>query len=189
MKNSILLTVIAFLLIVPAAFAVTTVTFDTVMQSTLVTQGYQFARIQGVNTGNQPIGIISWSMFANLGLSQVNCQFQPTFLVPNGPYEVVVPIQCQTRSGMTTLFPTGTSVKVETHVPDNVQAGTFTVDKVWIETRPQVRTPFPIAPLAGQAVSAQDASSLGSTMLFVGMGAIVVLTLAVLFFSLKRDDA
>ena len=67
MKKGILLTVIAFLLCIPAAFAVTTYTFNTEMQSTLVTQGYQFARIQGVNTANEPIGIISWSMAVNLG--------------------------------------------------------------------------------------------------------------------------
>jgi len=196
MKKGILLTVIAFLLMVPAAFAVTTYTFNTVMQSTLVTQGYQFARVQGVNNNNDPIGIVSWRMFANLGLSQATCQLQPTFLVPNGPYEVVVPIQCQTRSGMTSLFPTGTQVQMEVHVPDTVNAGTFTVDKVWIETQPMVRAPFPVAPLlqqplssAGFAVNDQSASSLGSSMLFAGMGAIVVLTIAVLFFSLRRDDA
>ena len=199
MKKSILLSVIALVLLVPAVFAVTTYTFNTVMQSTLITQGYQFARIQGVNTASQPIGIISWSMSVDLGLSMATCQFQPTFLVPNGPYEVIVPIQCQTRSGMTSLFPTGTTVKTEVHVPDNVNPGSFTVDKVWIETRPQVRSPFPVAPFVQQPLSAGFAvrdpiipgrsyRSLSSTLLFAGMGAIVVLTIAVIFFALKRDE-
>jgi hypothetical protein len=181
MKNILLLVMLFLMLPLVAA---TSYTVDTTLQSNLVTQGYAFARVQGANLNNQPVGIVSWTMNADLGLNHAVCTLQPAFISPNGPYELVIPVQCQTGTGMTTVFPTGTKVKVTVAVPDNVEANSVSVDNIWLQNQPQVPTPFPV--VLGRVVD--DEAAAGSPLIFFGgIGAIVLLTLVIFLASRKEE--
>lgn len=175
------------LLLVPSAFAVVAQTFQVPMQTSLVTQGYAFARVQGFNHNDVPVNVMHWHLTALLGLSHAFCELQPVPLPP-GSFTVDIAVQCQTRSSFTTLFPTGTKVAIEVFSPDGTKPASFVLDKLWVETRAKVPTPFPITPIAGEAVLEEQSSTAGTFLFVAGMAAIVVLTLVVLLFSLRRDE-
>ncbi len=168
------------LLLIPSVFAVIGPSFKASMQTNLITQGNEFARIQGMNHNSVPVEMLKWSINAELGRLYSFCEMQPTILPP-GPFEVEVSIQCQTRSQFTTLYPTGTLIDVRTIVPAEYDSP-FTVERVWITTTPQVPTAFP----TGQAVLVQQASSTGTVLFVAGMAGIIILTLAVVILSLRR---
>jgi len=174
------------LLLIPSAFAIVSQTHEALLQTTFITQGYEFARIQGFNQNDMPVSVLRWHMYAELGASHAFCELQPAAL-PAGPFDVDIVVHCQTRSGFTTLFPTGTRVNIETFAPDGTPENSFKIEKAWIETRPQVPTPFPITPV-GQAIMDEQASSAGTFMFFAGIGAIVILTAAVILLSRQQQE-
>lgn len=181
MRTLAVLALAIFLL--PAVIAVSETTHDVTMQSTLVTQGYSFARVQGFNEEAVSVNMLHWHTTAELGLSHAFCEMQPVTL-PSGPFDVEIALQCQTRSGFTTLFPKGTKVKTGTFVEGTPR---FRVEYLTIETGPRVPTPFPIAPL-GHVIRQEQASTSGTLLFLAGMGAIVILTAAIILFSLKHQD-
>jgi hypothetical protein len=107
--------------------------------------------------------------------------------LPPGPFDIELVVQCQTRSGFTTLFPTGTQVKIETFTPDGTPQDSFSIEKAWIETKPQVPTPFQITPV-GHAIIDESASKAGTFIFFAGMGAIVVLAAVVILASRRQEQ-
>ena len=174
-----------FLLLIPSAFAVVANTFQVPMQSNLITQGYEFARVQGFNHNDVPMNILHWHLRAELGPSYAICEMQPAPLLP-GPFDVDITVQCQTRSQFTTLFPTGSNAVIEAFTPDGVPVN-FNIAKIWIETRPQVPTAIPISTI-GHAVLDEQATKAGSFMFFAGMGAIVLVAIAVILFSRREEE-
>jgi hypothetical protein len=179
-----------FILLVPAAFAIVAQTHDVVMQSNLITQGYSFARVQGFNQNNAAVSIDHWHARIELAQSFAFCELQPAVLPP-GPFDVEIALQCQTRSGFTTLFPSGTRIKIETFVPEGLTQP-FRVEKLTIITGPRLPTPFPVTPEPGRLVPyvilEEQAGSAGTFMFFAGMGAIVILTLAIMLASRRQED-
>src|SRR5574341_1917431 len=116
------------IILLPTAIALSEQTHDVTMQSTLVAQGYSFARVQGFNSEPTSVNILHWHTDAELGLSHAFCEMQPVTLPP-GPFDVEIAVQCQTRSGFTTLFPKGTKVKAGTFVEGtpNFRVETLTI--------------------------------------------------------------
>ncbi len=158
------------------------------MQSTFITQGYEYALIRGVNSLGKPISVQQWNMKAILGPSYAFCEFQPTILQP-GAFAVDVATQCQTRSGFTTMYTKGTIVTIETYVPDDVPANSFSIDTVTIETKPTLlTTPFPMTAVTGTYVLEAQPSSTGSFMFFAGIGAIITLAITVILVSLLQRE-
>ena len=174
-----------FVLLIPSVLAIIAQTHKVTMQTTFITQGYEFARLQGFNRNDIPVNVPHWHMTAELGALHAFCEFQPAILPP-GPYDVELTVQCQTLSGFTTMFPNGNLVDIETFVADNIPENSFTVEKVWIETRPQLPTAFPISPI-GHAVIEQETSKAGTFMFIAGMAAIAVVALAVVLFSRRKE--
>ncbi|MEM2916007.1 MAG: hypothetical protein QXT19_01455 [Candidatus Woesearchaeota archaeon] len=158
------------------------------MQSTLITPGYEYAVVTGVNSLDRPISIQQWNMKAILGPSYAFCEFQPTILPP-GAFAVNVAIQCQTRSGFTTMFTKGTMVAIETYVPEDVPAGSFSIDTITVETKPRLlTTAFPIVAVSGTYVLQAQPSNAGSFIFLAGIGAIITLAITVILFSLLRRE-
>ncbi len=170
-------------ILLPAVIAVAEKTHDVTMQSTLVAQGYSFARVQGFNSEPTSVNILHWHTDAELGLSHAFCEMQPATLPP-GLFDVEIAVQCQTRSGFTTLFPKGTKVKTGTFVEGTPN---FRVETLTIETGARVPTPFPIATV-GHAIREEASSGSGSLLFIAGMGAIAILAAAVILFSLKHNE-
>jgi hypothetical protein len=181
--------IIAFLLalaIIPSVLAVQPQTHNTAMQTTFITQGYSFARVQGINYNDAPVNVLNWRMTAELGALYASCEFQPVPLPP-GPFDVRLTINCQTRSGFTTMYTPGTQVKIDTVVPDNTPGAGFQIEKVWVEAGPKLPTAFP---LTGQAVrnAGNETNSTASWMFFAGMGAITAMTILVLLLSRRKEE-
>jgi hypothetical protein len=177
------------LLIVPCALAEVVKESRTVaMQSTLITQGYQYAIIIGMNRLDRPISVQQWNMKAILGPSYAFCELQPTILPP-GAFAIDVATQCQTRSGFTTMYTKGTMVSIETYVPQDVPANSFSIDTIAIETKPTLMTtPFPLTAVTGTYVMEAQPSGAGSFMFFAGIGAIIILAITVILVSMLHEE-
>ncbi len=174
------------ILLVPTVSAIITHSHTALMQTNIVKQGYEFARVQGVNYRDTPVNIMHWHLSGETALVRALCELQPT-IVPPGPFTTDITVQCQTKSGMTTFFPIGTKVKIDSYTPDDTPAGAFTLEKIWIEARVETATPFPISTI-GHAISAEEATAAGSLLFFAGIGAIAVLTFLIIFFCLKHGE-
>ncbi len=158
------------------------------MQSTFITQGYEYALIRGVNSLDRPISVQQWNMKAILGPSYAFCELQPAILQP-GAFAVDVATQCQTRSGFTTMYTKGTIVTIETYVPEDVPANSFSIDTITIETKPTLlTTPFPMTAISGTYVLEAQPTSTGSFMFFAGIGAIIVLAITVILVSFLQRE-
>ncbi len=177
------------LFVVPCALAEVVKESRTVaMQSTLITQGYQYAVITGVNRIDRPITVQQWNMKAILGPSYAFCELQPTILPP-GAFALNVATQCQTRSGFTTMYTKGTMVNIETYVPQEVPADSFSIDTITIETKPRLLSvAFPMAAVTGTYASEAQPSSAGSFMFLAGIGAIIILAITVILISLLQRE-
>lgn len=177
------------LFVVPCALAEVVKESRTVaMQSTLITQGYQYSVIIGVNRLDRPITVQQWNMKAILGPSYAFCELQPTILPP-GAFAVDVATQCQTRSGFTTMYTKGTMVTIETYVPEDVPADSFSIDTITVETKPRLLTAaFPMAAVSGTYVLEAQPSNAGSFMFFAGIGAIIILAITVILASLLKRE-
>jgi hypothetical protein len=174
------------LLLIPSAFAVIAQTHDVQFTSSLIGQGYFYAHVQGVNYNSEPVQVVHWHLDAELGLSHAFCELQPV-TIPPGPFDVEIAVSCQTRSQFTTLFPKGTRMKIDSFVPDDTGTAGWRAERFSIDAGARVPTPFPITPV-GHVILEEQASTAGTFMFFAGMGAIVVLTIAVILFSFKREE-
>ncbi len=177
------------LFVVPCALADVVKESHTVaMQSTLITQGYQYAVVTGVNRLDRQIEVNQWNMKAVLGPSYAFCELQPIILPP-GAFALDVAAQCQTRSGFTTMYTKGTMVAIETYVPDNVPANSFSIDSITIVTKPRLLTvAFPMTAVTGTYVSEAQAGNAGSFMFFAGIGAIIVLAITIILAALRQRE-
>jgi hypothetical protein len=175
------------LLLIPSAFAIIAQTHYVQFTSSLIGQGYFYAHVQGVNLNSEPVQVVHWHLSADLGLSHAFCELQPA-TIPPGPFDVEIAASCQTRSQFTTLFPKGTKMKIDSFVPDDTpQQPGWRAERFSIDMGARVPTPFPIAPI-GHVIIEEQANPTGTFMFFAGMGAIVVLTIAVILFSLRREE-
>lgn len=174
------------LLLVPSAFAIVSQRHEASLLSNFITQGYSFARVQGFNNNNAPVNIVHWHTDIQLGLNRAFCELQPAVLPP-GPYDIEIALQCQTGSGFTVLFPSGTKVEIDSFIPDDSPSAAFTVEKLQVITGPRLPTPFPVTAV-GHVVLDESASAAGTFMFFAGVAAIVILAVTVILFSLRRDE-
>jgi hypothetical protein len=173
------------LMIVPSVLAVVAQTHEVTMQTNFVTQGYEYARVQGMNYNNEELPVLHWHAPVQIGGVFSFCEIQPVNLPP-GAFDIELTAYCNTHSGFTVMFPTGTKVKVETFVPDGLNAN-FKVEKLWLESRPKLPTPFPLSTV-GHAVIEERAGTGGSLLFIAGIGAIVVLAAGILLASLRREE-
>lgn len=173
-------------LLVPGVSAIIVHSHQAMMQTNIIKQGYEFARVQGFNYRDTPIDIVHWHLSGETALVRALCELQPT-TVPPGPFTADIIVQCQTRSGMTSFFPSQTKAKIESFTSDDIPAGSFTLEKIWIEARAAPATPFPITPI-GHAVLEEESSSTGSFLFFAGIGAIILLTITIILSSSKREE-
>ncbi len=174
------------LILIPSVVAIIAQTHEVKMQTQFVTQGYSFARVQGLNYNDVAVNVLHWHMTAELGPNHAFCELQPA-PVPPGPFDVEIAVQCQTRSQFTTMFTKATKVKIETFVPDGVPENSLKLENFFIETGPRVPTPFPLTPL-GHAVIEEQANTTGTFMFIAGLSGIVALTIAVIVLSLRREE-
>lgn len=174
------------LLIVPSAFALLLEKHNVPMTSTFVTQGYEYALIQGFNRNDQPVSIEHWHMRVMLGQAYAFCEIQPTIVQP-GPYTADVEVSCQTRSGLTTFFKKDTTAEISKYVPDNTPANSVSIDKIKLETRPKQPIPFQVTKVTGEAVLEQPSSTAGSLMFLLGIGMILTVAIAIIIASMRQE--
>lgn len=171
------------LIIIPSVMAIQTDVHNAVMQTQFLNQGYSFARVNGMNFNEGPVDVLHWYMNAELGSNRVTCELQPAQLTP-GPFDLEIVIQCQTWSGFTTMFTKNTQVKIETFVEDFKYSQPFSIERISVEAGPRVPTPFPI----GQVIIEEEPSNAGTFVFVAGIAGMVILALAVLLLSLRRQE-
>lgn len=174
------------LLIVPSAFALILEKQQIPMISNVVTQGYEYAIVQGFNKHSSPITITHWHMNAELGTRYTFCELQPITVQP-GPFTADIVVSCLSRTSMATFFPINTIVNMETYVPEGTPPNSILLDSIKLETRVQKPVPFPVTEITGEAVSGQEGTGEGSFIFFAGMGAIALLTMAIILASRKAE--
>lgn len=157
------------------------------MQTQFITQGYEYARVQGMNKLDKPIIVQHWHFNADLGPMYARCEMEPATLQP-GAFDIEVVVQCQTRSGMTNMYPKGTVVTLEGFMKENPLEGTHNIDKIWIETKPTVPTPFPITRVTGGAVIEEAGSTAGTFMFIAGICAIAIIAIAVVLMAMMQRE-
>lgn len=171
-------------LIVPAASAFITAQQQVSLQTPLIRQGYEFAKVQGFNYMDTPLEMQHWHIMLRSGLNKARCEMQDTVIQP-GPFTVEVTVQCLTQSGLSAIFPINSKQRVETFVPDDTPEDAFMLDKIWIEARPYQPEPFTV--IVGHAVS-EEPSTAGNFTFLGGIGAIIALAATIILSSLKREE-
>lgn len=188
MKKAILLALLA-ILIMPAASALLTETDMVTLDSNLVRQGYQFAHIKGVNSNpDTPLDVRHWKAKLEAGPNRARCEMQDNIRLPPGPFDVEIAVQCQTQSGLSTIFPRGLKVTLETFFEDDAPVAFYNPERLTIEAVPHgQRTGFPEG-MTGRAVNYNQTNSTGTFLFFAGMGAIVIVAGAVIISSLRQEE-
>ncbi len=183
--------ILAILMLIPSAIALdidmAKHTHLVPMQTQFITQGYEYARVQGMNKLDKPIIVEHWHLNAELGPMYARCEMEPATLQP-GPFDVEIVVQCQTRSGFTNMYPKGTIVTLEGFTKENPLEGTHNIDKIWIEAKPTVPTPFPITRVTGGAVLEEAGSTAGSFMFIAGICAIAIIAIAVVLLAMRKEE-
>lgn len=176
------------LLIIPSVLAdVLKESHNVAMKSNLIGQGYKFAKVEGVNRLDVPISVLRWHMRAQVNQLYSACEIQPTTLPP-GAFELDTVVQCQTRSGLTVLYPPGTTVTIDTYAPDSIPPASFSITGIKIETRVQQPTPFEATPIAGEAVLEASGDTAGTFMFIAGISAIIILAVIVVLSSIMQKE-
>lgn len=169
------------LVLLPTVLAIVPGNYQPTMQTTFILQGYEFARVQGVNNG-PAVTLPDWHFTVQLAQNYASCELQPTTL-PQGAFTLDLVAQCQTRSGMTAFFKLGTRVAMETFFPEGTNPSNILVDKIWLESRPESPQPFPTA----HVIIDRSVGTAGNVMFILGIGAIAALTAAVILVSRKEQ--
>jgi len=86
------------------------------------------------------------------------------------------------------MYPKGTKVKITAYMKEEPKEGSHSIDAITIYTKPTVPTPFPVTPIAGEAVLEESGSAAGTFMFIAGIGAIAILTLVVIFASMMQKE-
>lgn len=181
------------LVLLPAALAIVTGNYQPALQTTFITQGYEFARVQGVNNG-AAVTVPDWHFTVQLAQNYAACELQPTTL-PSGAFTLDLVAQCQTRSGMTAFFKLGARAALEAIFPEGSNPSNVHVDKIWLESRPESPQPFLTAHAIYESIPGRAGGyrrparvrSTGGVMFVLGIGAIAALTIAVLLASRKAE--
>ncbi|MEM4247299.1 MAG: hypothetical protein QXR48_00945 [Candidatus Woesearchaeota archaeon] len=189
-KPAILL---AVLLLLPSALAqaeyqtidLVKHTHDVLMKSQFITQGYEYARIQGINRLDVPLEVKHWHLNAEVGPQYAFCEMEPVS-IPPGIIDVEIRIQCQTRSGFTAMYPKGTMVKVTAYMLKEPPEGSHSIESITIYTKPAVPTPFPVTRITGESTVEESTSTAGTFMFIAGIGAIIILAVIIVLASLMQ---
>ena len=160
---------------------------DVLMKSQFITQGYEFARIQGINRLDTPLVIDHWHMNAQVGPQYSFCEMEP-LSIPPGPFDLEITIQCQTRSGFTTMYPPGTYAQVTAYMREEPKEGTHSLDSITIYTKPTVPTQFPVTKVTGKSVLEQNGSTAGTFMFIAGICGIAVLAVVIVLASMMQRE-
>lgn len=181
------------LVLLPAVLAIVPGNYQPALQTTFILQGYEFARVQGVNNGAAAT-VPDWHFTVQLAQNYASCELQPTSL-PSGAFTLDLVAQCQTRSGMTAFFKLGTRVALEAFFPEGTNPSNIVVDKIWLESRPESPQPFLVGHVISENIPGRAsayrrhyrARPTGGAMFILGIGAIAALTIAVLLASRKEQ--
>ena len=108
-------------------------------------------------------------------------------MLPPGPFDVEIAVQCQTQSGMSTVFPIGRSIRLETFFDDDAPVAFYNPERITIETEPHApRAGFPVE-ITGHAITLEQTNSTGTFLFLAGISAIAVLTAAIIISSRRED--